>query len=677
MRLFFNIILLIAAPAPFLAQQPSPTPAEIREEVMVTADGIETRIGDTPASVVVLTSREIRSTAAPVMDDVLRQSVGFSIFRRSSSRNANPTTQGVSLRGVGSSGASRSAIYFDGVPLNDPFGGWVQWNRVNTIAVESVEIRRGGASSLYGNAGLSGALNIKPRSVSSKFALSADLFSGTQRTFSGAVFTGFTARKWRVDGSSASFQTQGYRPVDEAVRGPVDGFAGVRSSNFVVTLTRDLGNSSSIFLRPSYFGEVRTNGIGAQTNRTHIRQAVAGGSVFLDRSRDARINWRGYAGTQVFDQVFSAVNATRTAESVTRVQRSPAQYAGISANGSFVAGNHVILGGAEVRAVRGSSDEIAFANSLPTALADSGGRETTAGIYLQDFVRFRNRLVLAARIRYDRWRNFAGQSVNRSLATGQAALITFPDRSEDAWSPHIAVLYHLSEDFSLYSSASRSFRSPTLNELYRGFRVGNVVTLANENLAAERAVNAEAGVSFSRKRVSLRAGFFRTSIEDAVNNITLSVTPNLITRQRQNAGRTRSAGLELEGEARFWRFDLSAGYLYVDSTVIEFPANPALVGLRVPQVPRHQFTSRLRYTAAGWILAVQARASGVQFDDDLNLLPLERFGQLDVFLSRAAGENFSIYGAVENVLNSRYSVGRTPLRTLNSPITFRVGIRYK
>ncbi|CAN5178504.1 TonB-dependent receptor [soil metagenome] len=677
MRPYPRILMIFAACVPSPGQQPAATPAEIREEVLVTTDRIDTRIGDTPASVVSLSSREIRSTASPVMDDILRQSVGFSIFRRSSSRNANPTTQGVSLRGVGSSGASRSAIFFDGVPLNDPFGGWVQWNRVSPIAVENVEVLRGGASSLYGNAGLSGAINVKPREVNGKYLFSADVFGGTQGTLSGSVFTGFRARQWRADASVASFQTEGYKPVDEAVRGPVDAFAGVRSTNLNATLTRDIGQSSSLFFRPSYFGEVRTNGTGLQTNRTHVRQAVAGGDILLKPSRDLKISWRGFAGTQVFDQVFSAVNAGRTAETVTRVQRSPSQNAGLSAYGSFIAGNHVILAGTDIRIVRGSSDEIAFVNRVPTAFVDAGGRENTAGVYVQDFVRFRKRIILAGRVRFDRWRNYAGQSANRPLTVGHAFTTTFPDRNEGAWSPHIAALYHLTDELSFYGSASRSFRSPTLNELYRGFRVGHVVTLANENLVAERAINAEAGAAFSRKGMSIRASVFRTEIDGAVGNITLMVTPNLITRQRQNAGLTRSRGVEVEGEVRFRQFDVSAGYLFADSTVVNFPTNTTIEGLRVPQVPRHQFTAQIRYTVGQWTLAMQARASGEQFDDDLNQFRLEPFGQADVFISRRMTENLQIYGAVENVFNSRYSIGRTLIRTVSSPSNMRVGVRWK
>lgn len=244
------------------AQDPTPTPIQIREEVIVTANRTETRIGDTPASVVTFHRAEIESAAAPTIDDVLRQSAGFSLFRRSSGRNANPTTQGVSLRGVGASGASRSAVLFDGVPLGDPFGGWVQWNRVSPIAVETIEVLRGGASSLYGNAGLSGAINVLPRTTADKFTVSGDVFAGTQNTFSASGFAGLKSGGWAADITAASFQTRGFRPVDAAVRGPVDVFAGTRSSSLSGKFGRRPGENASVFLRPSYFGEVRTNGTG-------------------------------------------------------------------------------------------------------------------------------------------------------------------------------------------------------------------------------------------------------------------------------------------------------------------------------------------------------------------------------------------------------------------------------
>src|ERR671929_131193 len=107
------------------------------------------------------------STSAATLDDALRQVPGFTLFRRTGSRVANPTSQGVSLRGVGASGASRALVLADGIPLNDPFGGWVYWGRVPRASVERIEVLRGGASSLYGSSALGGVVNLITRRPSS------------------------------------------------------------------------------------------------------------------------------------------------------------------------------------------------------------------------------------------------------------------------------------------------------------------------------------------------------------------------------------------------------------------------------------------------------------------------------------------------------------------------------
>jgi outer membrane receptor protein involved in Fe transport len=114
-----------------------------------------------------------------------------------------------------------------------------------------------------------------------------------------------------------------------------------------------------------------------------------------------------------------------------------------------------------------------------------------------------------------------------------------------------------------------------------------------------------------------------------------------------------------------------------DSRITEFPANISLEGLRVPLVSRHQFTFQTRYAdREGWSFALQGRTSSAQFDDDLNQFRLEPFFQLDAFSAKRISGNLQVFAAVENVFNSRYSVGRTPIRTVSSPINGRIGIRW-
>lgn len=657
------------------------SPESVREEVVVTANRTETRLGETPASVVTLSETEIETTAAPTIDDALRQTAGFSLFRRTGSRNANPTAQGVSLRGVGASGASRSLVLFDGVPLNDPFGGWVQWNRVAPIAVERVEILRGGASSLYGNNSLSGTINILPKRAREKYAFSAEVFGGTQRSFSGSTFFGFKRNDWSANFVASSFQTKGYILIDESVRGIIDSFAGSRNSNFSVRVGKNFGEKASVFFKPSFFGESRTNGTPAQINRTHIRQFILGGDLGVQGSRfkvqGLRFDWRVYGGTQVYDQTFSAVSSDRNSETLNRLQRVPAQNIGFSGQFSGVIGEkQTIVIGLEAREVRGASDEIGFFNNRATSSSGAGGRERTFGVFVQDFVRIGSKLILTGNARFDSWRNFAALNSTRTLANNQTITTNFADRRETAFSPQVSMLLQATKNLSFFAVASKSFRAPTLNELYRGFRVGNIVTLSNENLRAEKANNFEAGASFAKDKIYIRGNIFWTEISQPIANVTLSATPNLITRQRQNGGTTKARGLEVEAETKVGNFNFSAGYLLVDSRVTEFSANKSLENLFVPQVARHQMTFQTRYAKRAWSFALQGRASSAQFDDDLNLFRLEPYFQLDGFAAKKFKGNWQIFVGVENVFNSSYSVGRTPIRTVSSPLNLRVGVRW-
>src|SRR5262249_44613330 len=147
--------------------------------------------------------------------------------------------------------------------------------------------------------------------------------------------------------------------------------------------------------------------------------------------------------------------------------------------------------------------------------------------------------------------------------------------------------------------------------------------------------------------VVLRGSAFWNDITRPVANVTLFSTPALITRQRQNLGRTRSLGVEIESELKLTKAcNLSAGYLLADATVVRFPTNTALDGLMVPQVPRHQFTIQALYTNPKIAtVGIQARAASTQFDDDQNLFPLDPYFTLDFSAARHLNRTLEIFGA--------------------------------
>lgn len=653
-------------------------PDPISEEVIVTAARTETRVSDTGASLVVLSSEDLSTTAALTLDDALRQAVGFSLFRRSGSRTANPTSQGVSLRGVGASGASRAVVLSDQIPLNDPFGGWVYWDRIPREAISRVELVRGGESSLYGTDALGGAINIirrEPRDLDASIEASY----GNQQTPYASFFAGGRVGQLGARLSGEIFHTDGYIIVDKPDRGQIDTAAGAEHTALDLTLERFF-SGGRVFLNGSIFGEDRKNGTPIQVNQTYIRQLAIGAD--WQSARLGSFVLRGYAGAQVFDQDFSAVAADRNSETITRSQRVPAQQTGFAAQWSRSAGSRqTFVAGVDYREVRGASDELAFiAGNLSSAIG-AGGRERTTGVFGQDIIRITNRFIATVSARVDRWSNFDALSTTQPLAApGPARVTLFDDRDETAFSPRLSLLYKLTDNFSLTASGYRAFRAPTLNELYRSFRVGNVFTLANENLRAERLAGGEAGAhayAFNR-RLNIRGAFFWSEVTRPVANVTLSVTPALITRRRENLGRTRSRGLEVEAEARVTSdVFISGGYQFVDATVLEFPANTALEGLLIPQVPRHQFTFQARYSNPRIItLGFQGRAIGSQFDDDRNQFALDKFFTLDLLASRRIKGGVEVFGAVENVFNERYDIGRTPVRTIGPPALVRIGIRF-
>ncbi|REJ77229.1 MAG: TonB-dependent receptor [Acidobacteria bacterium] len=649
---------------------------------VATPEGFPSQVQGEASSITLITSERVRTTAGTGLDDALRLTPGFTLFRRTTSRTANPTTQGASLRGINPSGASRSLVLVDSVPLNDPFGGWVPWASVAPIGIDEVQVLRGGSSSLYGSDSIGGTVAVTRKQVRDGNVFSAEAFGGSLNTAGASFFTGLERKHFEADLVGSAFNTGGYVPIENRSRGLADESAGSRDLDLSGRLTPKFGADIGLFVRATYFAERRKNGTQIQRNRSNTRKIEAGADTYLsdlfEGTSGSRFSIRAWGVFQVFDQSFSAVADDRDSESLVRLQRVPSRSLGLSVVYQTNVRSHALQGGIELKRSDGWSDEIGFFGGNARSRTGSGGKEFTAGFYFQDRVSLFDRAILTGRIRYDRWKNFGALRSDLRLSDGALTVDRFPDREEDALSPGFSLLLFLTSDVSAYFNASGSFRAPTLNELYRGFRVGSIVTLSNENLTAERAVNYEGGVSYRQDNFRLRAVGFSTTVRDAVSNVTIEPDSSPILRQRQNAARIISRGFELEGDVWSDHFAISAGYSLIEAFFSEFPANPFLEGLRIPQTPRHNLTFRfLVGNAERSSFGVQAKASSGAFDDDQNEFRMGSYLQTDLFGSWKFGEEVSVFGTVENVFNSRYTVGLTPLRTVGSPFSMRVGFRFR
>jgi outer membrane receptor protein involved in Fe transport len=651
------------------------TPAPNLQRIRVRANAGDA-IPDTPTSQYNISAEAIEQSGSLVLDDVLRQVPGFSTFRRSSSLFANPTSQGVSLRGVGASATSRSLVMLDGIPLNDPFGGWVYWARIPREAVASMEVSNGGASDLYGGGALGGVVNLRTPTGEAGYG-SVEMSYGSMNTPDVSFAGGIPIGRWSISGAGQAYQTDGYIAVPPNQRGPVDTPVATSALAGLLELSRSLGERGQLFVRGSGFGESGKNGTALQNNNTTIPELDVG----LDWSSGdvGSISARLYGSRELYHQTFASVTPNQTSESLTDVQRSPSQQIGFVGTWSrLFAEKHRVVAGFEAQDVRGHSQDTNYRLGVQTAIVDAGGRQHTFGFFGQDAFLISRNWLLTFGARVDSWNNNTGYQNRTPLPSGVPADVRFANRTETAFSPRVSLLRSFSRGTALNASVYRGFRAPTLNELYRNFRVGNVLTLANPALTGERLTGGEAGVSqlLWQNRVTVRGNFFWSDIAEPVANVTLTSTPVLITRQKENLGVTQARGFELSGQARVTdQMVVSASYLFVNSIVLHFAANPALIGNFLPQVPQNQFSVQASYNEQKWTVGVQARFLGNQFDDDQNLLPLGRAFSLDAQVSRSFGRHVAVFFAAQNLTDDRFNTAATPVYMVGPPVFVRGGLR--
>jgi outer membrane receptor protein involved in Fe transport len=655
--------------------------SSVQEQVTVSAARTAVRLSETPGSTVLLSAADLESTPALRVDDVLRQVPGFSLFRRSSSRTANASNQGVSLRGLGGTAASRALVLEDGIPLVDAFGGWVYWDRVPPAALSSVEVFRGGASNLYGSDALGGVIQFITRQPQAP-AFRLETSYGDERTPDLNFWTGTRIGPWDVSLASDLFRTDGFVLVPVSLRGAVDSPANSEDAAIELNVGHELGKKGRIFVRGSFLDEFRNNGTRIQTNDTQLGE----GAIGLDQhfGNDDSLTFRGYGLVQGYDQAFSSIAANRNSESLTDLQHVPEQVGGGAAQWTHLLGrNQTLIAGVDLMEVMGASDERLFSSGTHTRNNAAGGRQRILGIFGEDILRFHDKWTVILAGRFDDWNNFNASSICTAVG-GSCPLprVVYPARNDTAFDPRLSVLRSLTTHVSLTGSIYRAFRAPTLNELYRTFRVGNILTYNNPSLNAERLTGAEAGLNVTGwdRKLDLRGTFFWSDIVDPVQNVTITQTSALITREKENLGRTRSRGIEIDGVVHVNRdIQISAGYEFTAASVLSYPV-PAgglsLVGLEVAQVPRNVFTWEARYWNPSRLLfSVQGHFVGRQFDDDQNQFPLDRYYSMDLQVGRNLSRHLELFAAAENVTDQRYQVARTPIVNLGPPILYRAGLR--
>jgi len=621
---------------------------------------------------------ELRTAPAATLDGALRGVPGFSLFRRSDSLSANPTAQGVSLRGLGPSGASRSLVLLDGVPLNDPFGGWVAWSKVPRESLAGAELVRGGGATAWGNAALGGIVQLlteAPDHPRGRLAAGYGGFATHQAEFSINQPAGDST--WQLLGRD--FATDGFPLVAPEDRGPIDRSAASEHRWLTGRWERPLTPDLSVRITARTYREERNNGTPYQHNDSQEEFV----SVDLLGRRDRHFTWRAvaYAQDQRFASTFSAVNAPRTAETPASDQFAvPATAVGATWTGAW---NHdeksLTSAGLDYRRVRGETREnFSFSAGDFTRQRRAGGTQELAGAFVQHERPLTGRLRATLGGRLDYWREQDGHRLETDRATGNVLRHeAYAGRDGFEFSPGAGLVW-AAAGWQARVAAQHSFRRPTLNELHRPFRVGNVITEANAALETEHATSAEIGLEYAHPGFTLGGVLFWNDLRDAVGNVTLFRGPGTFPivgfvpaggagRQRLNLDRLRVQGLELSAK---WRlaagFTVTADYLRSDATVRATALAPGLIGKQLAQVPRHSAALGAEWRTGRLTFAPRLRLIGRQFEDDENQLVLGAAAIADLGASYRLRPGGDLFVTVENLGDTRLETGRSPDGLVNT-----------
>lgn len=666
----FLLPLLLAAPTP---------------DIVVTGRGLRAAAGEEVFSTQTIDRDRLAGSASGRLEDILRDVPGFQLFRRSDSRSANPTSQGATLRGLGGNASSRLLLVLDGVPQTDPFGGWVSWPAYDPERLGEARVTRGGGSGVQGPGALAGTIELASATPAQLRGAGARLAYGSRDGFDAHAGAGLPLGRGFLSLSGAWARGDGFIPIVRRQRGPADRASPYAQSSVAVRAVVPLAGATELQAGALAFSDRRERG----TALSDIRTRGADASLRLVGARWSAL---AYVQTRDFYNGFASVNAARTAATRTSEQYSvPATGLGARLEARPALGRRVELRlGGDGRRTEGETRErFAFVAGSGTRGRVAGGRTQTLGGFAEA-AWTTEALTLTAGGRIDRWSIAGGRLHERVLATGAVLTDTrFRDRS--GWEPtgRAGMRWQAAAGVTLRAAAYLGWRLPTLNELYRPFRVGLDATAANAELAPERLKGAEAGLDWRpAPRARIGVTLFANRLEGAIANVTLGRGPGTFPgvgfvaaggdyRQRGNLEAIAAKGTELDARYAFGRWALSAGWSWVDAEVKASGAASALHGLRPAQTPRHSLSSTLAWARGGARASVTARYAGSQFEDDLNRQRLPGALTLDAAALLPLGRSVAIEARAENLANARVLAGISGdgIEERATPRTLWIGLR--
>lgn len=655
--------------------------------IIVTGRALGAPPGAAAYSTQVILRERLLESASGRIEDALRDVAGFQQFRRTNSTTANPTTQGATLRGIGGNASSRALVLLDGVPVGDPFAGYIPFSALAPERLAYARVTRGGGVGPFGAGAVAGVIELESaaRGDSAPAYLRALHGSRDSAEIAAGIAPrlgdGFVTLDGRYDSGD------GYVIVPRMQRGPADIAARYEQWSAALRAVVPVGANTELQTRFALFHDARLRGLRGTDSRSEGGDASA---RLISRGRWA-IDALGYLQVRNFASGFVAIDAARTAGTPTLDQfRTPA----IGAGGKIevrppVGGGHILRIGVDGRHADGATNErFRFVAGAFTRLRRAGGAQDQFGLFVEDDWTL-GRLTLTAGARADRWAQRAGRLTEIDPVTGATTLgLAFADR--DGWEPSVrgGARYAITPALALRGAGYTGWRLPTLNELYRPFRVGADATAANPALGNERVRGGDVGFDFQPiPGWRLSATGFYNALDDAVANVTLGRGPGVFPqvgfvaaggafRQRGNLDSIEAKGAEVEASARRGILDARLSYAWTDSRVRASGAAAGLDGLRPANTPPQQLSATLGVRPRRGDLALTVRHASGQWEDDLNTRRLPAATTLDAFAAIRLTRGVRLIGRAENLADERVisGIAANGVIDLGAPRTLWIGV---
>jgi vitamin B12 transporter len=664
---------------------PPPTP-----EITVTGTALPAAAGAAAFSTITIPRDRLTSTASGRIEDALKDIAGLAAFRRTDSRTANPTSQGVTLRSLGGNATSRALVLLDGVPVADPFAGYIPWSAIDPGQLASVRVTRGGGAGAFGVGAVAGTLDLASAGPDVLSPIALAVAGGSRGSLEASAGLAARLGEGFVTASVRHDSGDGFLLPPENQRGAVDIPAAYRSWAGSIRAVAPVGAQTELQVSARAFDDRRTRGLALAGSTSKGADA----SARLIHKGDWGVEALAYVQAREFTGTFAAVAPGRATATPSLDQfRTPATGLGAKLELRPPVGSaHDLQIGLDARHGTGTTNErFRFQGNRFTRLRTAGGSVGTFGGYAEDSWTPTEALTLTGGIRLDYWRIGDGRLIEIDSDTG-ATTLAIATAARDGWraTARAGAVFRPAPALALRSAAYSGFRVPTPNELYRPFRVGADATAANPDLDLERSRGAEIGLDWqplSTARLSLTG--YANEIRGAIANITLGRGPGVFPqvgfvaaggafRQRGNLDAVRVWGVEADASLEFGNWQAQASLAWADPRVRASGTAAGLDGLRPAATPQFGASATLGWTIPRIATAVTLRHTGAQFDDDQNLRRLPPATTLDAVIRVPLGIGLTVEARAENLTDTQIVSGISADGQIDraQPRTFWLGLRW-